>query len=98
MPESTSDEVIIVDDIREDVRVVDVVEARARQGITHSGRAFWLALFFLGFWGVVSAIVLIWSFFMLHKEPPAWAIAIESATFTGALAMVFRDRGGSQER
>jgi hypothetical protein len=73
---------------------VYVLEVQAKQqGITHTGRAFWLALFFLGFWGLVSAAVLLWSFFVTHSEPPTWSVAIESATFTGALAMVFRDRG-----
>jgi heme/copper-type cytochrome/quinol oxidase subunit 4 len=55
-----------------------------------SGIAFLIAAIFILGWGLIAMFVLLYSF--LHgKEPPSWAVSLESATVTATIAMLFKD-------
>lgn len=71
--------------------------AAARQGVTHANWAFIFALAFISAWSMISGVVLLASFFC-GMDPPAWAIAVQSSTITGAVALIFRDHIPSTTR
>ena len=42
-------------------------------------------------WGLAAMGVILHAYFM-GKEPPTWAVGLESSTITAALAIVFKDQ------
>ena len=60
------------------------------QRIRQSSIAFLVSVIFILGWGLIAMVVLFDSF-LIGKEPPNWAVSLESATVTATLAMLFKE-------
>ena len=78
----------------DDIRVVQEQEievVRQRQGIIHAKVALGIAAGIVGVFAACGMVVLVTAFFR-GDDPPVWATAVESSTFTAALALLFKDQ------